>query len=425
MPEPAGVTAPRCRLCGTPLTETFVDLGMSPPCEYFLTPERLDAMERFYPLHVRLCPGCLLVQLPGYVDPEDVFVEYAYFSSYSDSWVQHAKTYAEAMIAKLGLGPGSLVTEAASNDGYLLQHFVAAGIPVLGIEPAANISEVAREKGVRTETCFLGEATGTELAARYGKADLVAGNNVYAHIPDVIDFTKGLRALVKDDGWVTIEVQYLRRLIERRQYDTIYHEHFQYYTALTIQRALRSGGLELVDIEELPTHGGSIRAYARPVEAAGAPSPAVARLLAEEAELGLDTVAGHAGFATSVAQIRNDVLEFLIAAARDGKTVAGYGAPGKGNTLLNHCGVRADLLSYTVDRNPYKHGRFLPGTHIPVFAPEKLAETRPDYVFVLPWNLRAELTEQLAYVAEWGAQLVFPIPRLEVVDPAPVPALAE
>ena len=407
--------APLCRLCGAALTRTFVDLGMSPPCEDFLTADRLDTMERFYPLNVRICDECLLVQLPAYVDPADVFVEYAYFSSFSDSWVEHARRYAETMTTRLALGPDSLVVEAASNDGYLLQHFHAAGIPVAGIEPAENIAVAAREKGVPTETFFLGERTGAEFAARHGRADLVAANNVYAHVPDLVDFTRGLRELVADDGWVTIEVQHLLRLIERNQYDTIYHEHFQYYTVLTIMRALRSGGLELVDVEELPTHGGSIRAYARPAAVAGEPSEAVARLLAEEEVAGLDTVQGHAGFAGAVSRIRNDVLDFLITAAREGKTVAGYGAPGKGNTLLNHCGVRSDLLEYTVDRNPYKHGRFLPGTHIPVHSPDRLAETKPDYVFVLPWNLRAEITEQLAYVREWGGRLVFPIPTLEVV----------
>ena len=407
--------SPRCRLCAAPLTQTFVDLGMSPPCEDFLTQDRLDAMERFYPLHVRICSQCLLVQLPDYIDPSDIFVEYAYFSSFSDSWVAHAKRYADLMIEKLDLGPDSLVVEVASNDGYLLQHFDNAGIPVLGVEPAANIAAVAIEKGIPTETIFLGVETGLEIASRFGRADLVAANNVYAHVPDLIDFTRGLRALVADDGWVTIEVQHLLRLIERSQYDTIYHEHFQYYTALTISRALASGGLTLVDIEELPTHGGSIRAFARPTEIAGEPSAAVTRLLAEEAAAGLDTVEGHAGFAVAVSQIRNDVLSFLINAAREGKTVVGYGAPGKGNTLLNHCGVRADLLAYTVDRNPYKHGRYLPGTHIPVFDPQMIEQTKPDYVFVLPWNLRAEITDQLAYIKDWGGRLVFPIPHLEVV----------
>ncbi len=415
MPAEHAPVTPLCRLCGTPLTRTFVDLGMSPPCEDFLTADRLDTVERFYPLNVRICTECLLVQLPAYVDPADVFVEYAYFSSFSDSWVQHAKRYADTMIDKLGLSSTSLVVEAASNDGYLLQHFHAAGVPVAGIEPARNIAEAAREKGIPTETFFLGEGTGSEFSERHGRADLVAANNVYAHVPDLVDFTKGLSELVADDGWVTIEVQHLLRLIERNQYDTIYHEHFQYYTVLTIMRALRSGGLELVDVDELPTHGGSIRAYARPAAVAGPPSEAVLRLLEEEAVAGLDTVEGHAGFATAVSQIRNDVLDFLITAAREGKTVAGYGAPGKGNTLLNHCGIRADLLAYTVDRNPYKHGRYLPGTHIPVHHPDRLAQTKPDYVFVLPWNLRTELTEQLAYVREWGGQLVFPIPALEVV----------
>jgi hypothetical protein len=415
MVSDALVAPPRCRLCNAPLTQTFVDLGMSPPCEDFLTADRLDVMERFYPLHVRICSECLLVQLPDYVDPSDVFVEYAYFSSFSDSWVAHAKRYADQMIDKLGLDSDSLVVEVASNDGYLLQHFVAADIPVLGVEPAANIAEVAVGKGIRTETRFLSEESGTEIAARYGRANLVAANNVYAHVPELIDFTKGLRALVADDGWVTIEVQHLLRLIERNQYDTIYHEHFQYYTVLTISRALEAGGLTLVDVEELPTHGGSIRAFARPSEVAGEPSAAVTRLLAEEAAAGLDTVEGHSGFARNVARIRNDVLDFLITAAREGKSVVGYGAPGKGNTLLNHCGVRADLLAYTVDRNPYKHGRFLPGTHIPVYGPELIEQTRPDYVFVLPWNLRTEIAEQLSYVKDWGGQLVFPIPHLEIV----------
>jgi hypothetical protein len=408
-------TVPPCRLCGTLLTETFVDLGMSPPCENFLRPEHLDAAERFYPLHVRLCPSCLLVQLPGYLDPGEIFSEYAYFSSFSDSWVAHAKVYAETMIERLKLDEGSLVVEAASNDGYLLQHFHGRGIPVLGVEPAANVAESARARGIRTEVCFLGERTGTELAGRYGRANLVAANNVYAHVPDLIDFTRGLRALVADDGWITIEVQHLLRLMERRQYDTIYHEHFQYYTVQTLGRALETGGLTIVDVDELPTHGGSVRVYARPVDVAAEPSAAVGRLLAEEERAGLHTVDGHAGFADSVLTIKRDLLDFLVTASREGRTVAGYGAPGKGNTLLNHCGIRADLLSYTVDRNPYKHGRFLPGTHIPVYPPERLAQTRPDYVLLLPWNLRTELVEQLAYVRDWGGRLVVPIPALEVL----------
>jgi hypothetical protein len=408
---------PVCRLCAAPLTETFVDLGMSPPCENILSADQLDVMERTYPLHVRVCPSCLLVQLPTYIEPDEIFSEYAYFSSFSDSWVAHAQKYAESMIDRLGLDASSFVVEAASNDGYLLQHFAAQGIPVLGVEPAANIAAAANERGIPTEVNFLGAATGADVRERHRPADLVAANNVYAHVPDLIDFTLGLRALMADDGWLTIEVQHLLRLIEGRQYDTIYHEHFQYYTLLTLQRALATGGLIVVDVDELPTHGGSLRVYARPSTVAGAPSEAVSRVLAAEAAAGLHTLDGHRNFADSVLTIKRDLLDFLVTASRAGKTVAGYGAPGKGNTLLNHCGIRTDLLSYTVDRNPYKHGRFLPGTHIPVHAPDQLAVTKPDYIVVLPWNLRVELDAQLAYVAEWGGQLVYPIPALEVVVP--------
>jgi 2-polyprenyl-3-methyl-5-hydroxy-6-metoxy-1,4-benzoquinol methylase len=406
-----------CRLCGQPLTRTFVDLGMSPLCESYLSAPDLDAAETFYPLHVRICTQCLLVQLPAYVPGEDIFSDYAYFSSYSDSWVAHAKRYAEAMTARLGLGAESLVVEVASNDGYLLQHFVAAGIPVVGIEPAANIAEVAQAKGIRTEVEFLGAATGADLAERYGRADLVAGNNVYAHVPDLVGFTAGLAALVKPTGLVTLEFPHLLRLIEGRQYDTIYHEHYQYLSLLTASRALATAELVVTDVDELPTHGGSLRVYARPAAVAGEPSSAVAAVLAAEQAAGLHTVDGHAGFAEAVFQIRADLVSFLLAARAEGKTVVGYGAPGKGNTLLNHCGVRADLLAYTTDRSPYKQGRFLPGTHIPIHHPDRIAADRPDYVFVLPWNLRTEITAQLAYVADWGGQLVYPIPRLEVVKP--------
>jgi SAM-dependent methyltransferase len=390
---------------------------MSPLCESFLPAERLDAAETFYPLHVRICSQCLLVQLPAYVPGEDIFSDYAYFSSYSDSWVAHAKRYADAMTQRLGLGPDSLVVEVASNDGYLLQHFVAAGIPVVGIEPAANIAEVARGKGIRTEVEFLGPATGEAVARTYGQADLVAGNNVYAHVPDLVGFTAGLAALVKPTGLVTLEFPHLLRLIERRQYDTIYHEHYQYLSLLTATRALATSDLIVVDVDELETHGGSLRVYARPSGAAGEPSTAVAAVLAAEEAAGLHTVEGHAGFAESVFAIRRDLVSFLLGARAEGKTVVGYGAPGKGNTLLNHCGVRSDLLAYTVDRSPYKQGMFLPGTHIPIHHPDRIAADRPDYVLVLPWNLRAELTAQLAYVADWGGQLVFPIPQLEVVKP--------
>jgi hypothetical protein len=389
---------------------------MSPLCESYVPAEKLDGPETFYPLHVRLCDTCLLVQLPAYVPGEQIFSDYAYFSSYSDSWVAHAKKYAEAMVERLRLTPGSLVTEVASNDGYLLQHFVAAGIPVLGVEPAANVAEAARARGIPTEVQFLGEDTGREIARRHGPADLVAANNVFAHVPDIRGFAAGLRALVKDEGTVTLEFPHLMRLIDRRQYDTIYHEHFSYLSLLTSSRALAGAGLRVVDVEELDTHGGSLRVYARPDESAGEPTERVKAVLAAEEAAGLHTVTGHQGFAAAVLKIKSDLLEFLLTAAREGRSVAGYGAPGKGNTLLNHCGIRSDLLSYTVDRSPVKQGKFLPGTHIPIYAPERLAETRPDYVLVLPWNLRDEISRQLSYVGSWGGKLVFPIPELEIVS---------
>jgi SAM-dependent methyltransferase len=409
-------TLHQCRLCGAQLTRTFVDLGMSPLCESYVPEERLDQAEVFYPLHVRLCEACLLVQLPAYVSGEHIFSDYAYFSSYSDSWVAHAKRYAEAMTERLGLTSGSLVTEVASNDGYLLQHFHAAGIPVLGVEPAANVAEAARARGIRTEVQFLGADTGREIAAKYGRADLVAGNNVFAHVPDIKGFAAGLRALVKDEGTVTLEFPHLLRLIERRQYDTIYHEHFSYLSLLTSSQALETAGLRVVDVDELATHGGSLRVYARPQESGGEPAERVKAVLAAEEAAGLHTVAGHDGFAPAVLKIKSDLLGFLLTAAAQGRSVAGYGAPGKGNTLLNHCGIRSDLLSYTVDRSPVKQGKFLPGTHIPIYAPERLIETKPDYILVLPWNLREEISRQLSYVGAWGGKLVVPIPELEVVS---------
>ncbi|WP_281689059.1 class I SAM-dependent methyltransferase [Pseudonocardia thermophila] len=414
-----GAAAPRgeptCRLCGSQHLRTFLDLGATPPCELFLTADALDLPEVTYPLHVRVCERCLLVQLPPLIDPDETFTEYAYFSSYSTSWVEHAHRFVDDAAERLGLGPDSFVVEVASNDGYLLQHVVARGIPCLGIEPSVNVGAAAREKGVPTLTAFLGAETGARVRAEHGPADLVCLNNVYAHIPDVLGFTKGLRALVADDGWVSIEVQHLLTLVQRNQFDTVYHEHFQYYTVLTAQRALATGGLTVVDVELLDTHGGSIRLWARPDAVAGPPGPRVAEVLAAEEAAGLHTVDGHDGFAASVSAIRDDLVEFLIDARRAGATVVGYGAPGKGNTLLNYCGVRPDLLTYTVDRNPYKHGRFTPGTRIPIHEPDRIAKDRPAYVLVLPWNLREELTEQLAYVREWGGALVFPIPRLEIV----------
>ncbi|MDT8909828.1 class I SAM-dependent methyltransferase [Amycolatopsis sp. PS_44_ISF1] len=405
-----------CRLCGSTALASVVDLGATPPCERFLTADELAEPEPTYPLHLRVCTECWLAQIPPLITPEDTFTDYAYFSSYSTSWVEHARAYVGESVARLGLGRDSLVVEVASNDGYLLQHVVAQGIPCLGIEPSRNVGQAAREKGVPTKTAFLTPETAREVRAEHGPANLVAANNVYAHIPDVIGFTRGLRTLVADDGWVSIEVQHLLTLIQDNQYDTIYHEHFQYYTVESARRALATGGLSVVDVERLPTHGGSIRLWARPAEVAGEPSTRVADLLAREKAAGLHELSGYAEFAERVKRVRLDLLEFLVEAAKAGQTVVGYGAPGKGNTLLNHCGIRPDLLAYTVDRNPYKHGRFTPGTRVPVLEPDRIAADRPDYVLVLPWNLRAELTEQLSYVDEWGGRLVFPIPRLEIVE---------
>ncbi|GHE36413.1 methyltransferase [Streptosporangium violaceochromogenes] len=408
-----------CRLCGSTSLVSVVDLGATPPCERFLTAGQLDEPEVTYPLHLRVCAGCRLAQIPPLITPEETFTEYAYFSSYSTSWVEHAGRFVREAADRLGLDDGSFVVEVASNDGYLLRHVIERGIRCLGIEPSGNVGQAAREKGVPTLTAFLGPTTGAQVRAEHGPADLVVANNVYAHIPDIVGFTRGLRALVADDGWVSVEVQHLLTLMEHNQYDTIYHEHFQYYTVASARQALASGGLSLVDVESLPTHGGSIRLWARPQEAAGEPGERVAELLAAEKAAGLHELSGYAAFAGRVDRVRRDLLRFLVEAADQGRTVVGYGAPGKGNTLLNHCGVRPDLLRYTVDRNPYKHGRFTPGTRIPILAPERIAEDRPDYVLVLPWNLREELVGQLSFVHAWGGRLVFPIPDLEIVEVNP------
>jgi hypothetical protein len=408
------VIAPPCRLCGAPLTHTFVDLGMSPPCELYVSADQLDQMEPFYPLHVRVCAECLLVQLPAYISASDIFSDYAYFSSYSDSWVEHARQFVESAAERLGLGTGSFIVEVASNDGYLLQHAVARGIRSLGIEPAANVAEAAVARGVPTEVQFLGAETGEKVATTHGRADLVVANNVFAHVPDIVDFARGLRALVSDNGYVSIEIPHLLRLVESREYDTIYHEHFSYLSLLTTQRVLAKAGLTVVDVEELRTHGGSLRTWSTPDENAPAPSSNVAKVLIDEAAAGLHDLEGHEGFSFAVAAIRNDIVEFLIECSRNGASVAGYGAPGKGNTLLNHCGIRSDLIQYSVDRNPFKHGKFLPGTHIPIHPVEHLAETKPDYIVIMPWNLRDEIAAQLAYTREWGAQLVVALPELEI-----------
>jgi SAM-dependent methyltransferase len=401
------------------VSRVVCDLGASPLCERFLTGEQLNQMEPFYPLRADVCERCWLVQLERYVSPEAIFTEYAYFSSYSDSWVRHARDYTELATERLGLGQGSLVVELASNDGYLLQHFVARGVPVLGIEPAVNVAEAAAARGVPTLTRFFGEELADELAGQGRRADLVVANNVLAQVPDLNSFVAGIARLLKPGGVVTVEFPHLDRLMEGNQFDTIYHEHFSYFSFGTARRIFARHGMALFDVEELPTHGGSLRIWGRRAGAAnGAVSRRVTELAARELAVGLETPAPYAEFGERVVETKRRLLEFLIAARREGASIAGYGAPGKGTTLLNYCGIGTDLLDYTVDRNPYKHGRFTPGTHIPIHPPERLAETRPDYILILPWNLKDEITEQLAYTREWGARLVVPIPEVTVVSGA-------
>jgi hypothetical protein len=388
---------------------------MSPLCESYVPPERLDAMEPFYPLNVLVCDNCLLVQLREYVRAEEIYSEYAYFSSYSDSWLNHARRYVEMAIGRFGLGPQSLVMEVASNDGYLLQYFLGQGIPVLGIEPAANVARVAQQKGIRSVVKFFGRQTATELVTGGNQANLLVGNNVLAHVPDLNDFVAGLKILLAPGGTITMEFAHLLRLVEGNQFDTIYHEHFSYLSLLVTEKVFAAHGLTIFDVEELGTHGGSLRIYARHAEETDRPVMAsVKELLHRETEAGYGRIETYLGFGKRVAETKRKLLDFLIAARRQGKRIAGYGAPGKGNTLLNYCGIRTDFLEYTVDRNPYKQGQFLPGTHIPIFPPERLAQTRPDYIFILPWNLKDEIIAQLAYARDWGAKFVVPIPEVEV-----------
>ena len=407
----------RCRFCGADLRLTVVDLGMSPLCERFLPPDQLEKMEPFYPLHVFACERCFLVQLEAFVPPDEIFSEYAYFSAYSTAWVEHAREYVEMIGARLDLGADDLVVELASNDGYLLQHFVGSGVPILGIDPAANVAEAAEARGVHTLVEFFGRDLATRLAGEGKRASLVVGNNVLAQVPDLNDFVAGVTVLLRDDGTATFEFPHLLRLLDELQYDTIYHEHFSYFSLATIAEVLRYHGLEVYDVEELWTHGGSLRVFA---QHAGGPHPvtgSIAELLAREETGGLRSAERYARFAEDVQESKRALLDLLIRLRRAGKRVAGYGAPGKGNTLLNYCGIRTDLVDFTVDRNPYKHGLFTPGTHIPIHAPEHIAEARPDYLLLLPWNLVEEISTQLEYVAEWGAKLIVPIPFATVIEP--------
>jgi SAM-dependent methyltransferase len=405
-----------CLFCSAPLTKIFIDLGMHPLCESYITEDKLNQMEPFYPLRVFICDQCFLVQLQEYVSPLDIFSDYAYFSSYSDSWVQHAKRYTEMISQRLELTPNSFVVELASNDGYLLQHFVAKGIPVLGIEPAANVAEAARKKGVPTLVKFFGNQTAIELVAERGKeADLIVGNNVLAQVPNINDFVSAMKTLLATKGVITIEFPHLMRLMEETQFDTIYHEHFFYFSLMSVERIFAAHELLLFDIEELPTHGGSLRIYACHAEnKEHRTSERYLDLLRREKKAGLDRLDSYAHFGEHVKETKRKLLEFLIEAKRKGQNIVGYGAPGKGNTLLNYCGIRADFLDYTVDRNVYKQGKFLPGTHIPIFSPAKIRETKPEYVLILPWNFKDEIMDQVRYIREWGGQFVVPIPEVRV-----------
>ena len=404
-----------CRFCSAELRHTVVDLGMSPLCESYLTADQLNRMEPYYPLHVYVCHHCFLVQVPEHVSPEAIFGEYAYFSSYSDSWLAHARSYVTMITARLGLSAESRVVELGSNDGYLLQYFVAEGIPVLGVEPARNVAAAAVAKGIPTVTKMFGRRTAGELVSAGHGADLVCGANVLAQVPDVNDFVAGMRLLLKPGGVATVEFPHLMRLVEENQFDTIYHEHFSYFSLLSVERIFAAHGLTLFDVEELPTHGGSLRVYAR--HAADADKPVgqrVRKLRAREEASGLDRLDRYASFTEQVHESKRRLLELLIAAKRRGKRIAGYGAPGKGNTLLNYCGIGTDFLDYTVDRNPYKQGKFLPGSHLPIYPPDRLRQTRPDYVLILPWNLRDEIMGQIGDIRSWGGQFLVPIPDVKV-----------
>jgi len=406
-----------CRFCGSVLHHTFIDLGMSPLCESYLTLEQLKQMEPFYPLHVYVCENCFLVQLEEHVKPEDIFTEYAYFSSYSDAWLIHARDYTDLMVERFKLGKQHQVIEIASNDGYLLQYFVKKGIPVQGVEPAKNVAKVAIQKEIPTITDFFCVSLAKKMSEDSTKADLLIGNNVLAQVPDINDFVKGMKILLKPTGIITLEFPHLMKLIAENQFDTIYHEHFSYFSFVTVENILTSHGLKIFDVEELTTHGGSLRIYAchdrdnkKPV------SGRVAELRDSELAQGFKKLDFYSSFGEKVKETKRSLLSFLIQAKADRKSIAGYGAPGKGNTLLNYCGIRTDFLDYTVDRNPYKHGKFTPGTHIPIFPPSKINETKPNYLLILPWNLKEEIIKQMSFIKEWGGKFIVPIPEPTVLD---------
>jgi len=409
------IELPQCRFCGSELQHTFVDLGMQPLCESYLGPDQLNKMEPFYPLHVYVCNNCFLVQLEEYVAPEEIFTEYAYFSSYSETWLSHAKNYAEMIISRLGLGEKSQVVEIGSNDGYLLQYFAQKGIPVLGVEPAVNVAATAIRNGIPTIVEFFGLKTANKLAAKKKHADLVIGNNVLAQVPDLNGFVRSMKILLKRKGTITMEFPHLMKLMDGNQFDTIYHEHFSYFSFLTAERVFAAHDLTIYDVEELPTHGGSLRIYARHNEDTSKPITRHAdELRARENTEGFTKLEKYFSFAEKVKETKRNLLGSLISLKRKKKSIVGYGAPGKGNTLLNYCGIRSDFLDYTVDRNHYKQGKFLPGTHIPIFHPDKIKETKPDYVLILPWNLKDEIMKQMSYIGKWGGRFIVPIPEVKI-----------
>jgi SAM-dependent methyltransferase len=404
-----------CRFCGAPLRDVFADLGMSPLANDYLPADRVNAMEPFYPLRALVCAKCFLVQLEEFETPEQIFSDYAYFSSYSSSWLEHSRRYAEQITARLGLNGDSQVVELASNDGYLLQFFAERGISVLGVEPAANVAEVAVEKGIPTVVEFFGEDVGRRLASEK-QADLLLGNNVLAHVPDLNDFVAGMKALLKPGGVITMEFPHLMRLIDENQWDTIYHEHFSYFSFLTVSAEFAAHGLRMIDVEELPTHGGSLRIYGAHTDDADKPDTDAARDLRERARAaGYERLDTYLGYGRRVEADKREILRFLIDLKQQGLRIAAYGAPAKGNTLLNFCGIRRDFIDYTCDLNPHKQGHFLPGSHIPIRSPEHLREDRPDVVVILPWNLKDEIVEQLQFVREWGGRFAARTPELTLL----------
>lgn len=405
-----------CRFCDLELTTTFVDLGMSPLSNSFVPANKLKTPEITFPLHAYVCEKCLLVQLEEFQSPEHIFSDYAYFSSYSDSWLKHASDYVDMIIPTLGLTEQSLVIEVASNDGYLLQFFNQQHIPVLGIEPAENVAKIAQQKGIDTLVSFFQSETAQDLKQRNVVADLIIGNNVLAHVPNLRDFVASLKIVLKPQGVITMEFPHLLKLMAENQFDTIYHEHFSYFSLITVQQVFRNFGLEIFKVEEIPTHGGSLRIYAKHIEDKTRElTDSVQQLLEKEMQFGLNKFETYRLFSKKVIETKRVLLEFLINIKREGKTIVGYGAPAKGNTLLNYCGIRSDFLDYTVDRNPVKQDMYLPGTRIPIYSPDILKETKPDYILILPWNIKEEIMDQISFVREWGCKFIIPIPKLTVM----------